>query len=303
MLFMENSEFTYFAYQVFKTFKNATEEIEQFILDHDRDEQVIAIYAFEATNDEIRDWFMYHCPFAYDCYSGYDVFEKSGAYALLKNRVPLTEKQFHEISSMLAEFDLDCEWSPALLHYKDYEELVDDYLDEVERMPLELSDLKGLAQVYIVMEAIKNEPLLKKCQNLVDGKKVRDVLADALGHTNGYGVARRFHIPYEKAMAEAISSHWDEYFYRGEEFYVNHPEALEYIIPMVREEMEVHHNYVPFMLIADGLHDRLDFCKDLVQEALESGDDGAVNEARWVLSNWQDIREGKHIFVRLGFDY
>lgn len=92
MLFMENSEFTYFAYQVFKTFKNATEEIEQFILDHDRDEQVIAIYAFEATNDEIRDWFMYHCPFAYDCYSGYDVFEKSGAYALLKNRVPLTEK-------------------------------------------------------------------------------------------------------------------------------------------------------------------------------------------------------------------
>lgn len=299
-LFMNTHVFAYFALLGFRTFEHANQEIMQFIKNDDsiyQEKSSYAIRAFEVKTEEEKAWLMFECPYLSQC--EYDIFVKSGAYALLQDRTPLTEKQFHHITGMLytgGDFE-----ASTFTHI-----LSDDVLgflfDEATRLPLTSNDLKYLVEVKESLESHHPGHLEEKMHTFFTSAKVMEVIEEALMHGKGYGVARRLHIPYEQKMADVVSSDWDEYFYKGKKFYWNHPEALDYIIPMVRKEVMENGDFGPFYIISNGLSYRPGLAEDVVQKALECEDQFIADRAKLVLHCWEKAKEGTLTRSRIGYD-
>lgn len=131
----------------------------------------------------------------------------------------------------------------------------------------------------------------EKFQPFFESKMIRDAVEDALDHAQGYGAAIKLHIPYEEKMAQTISSDWDKYFFKGRRFYINHPEALDAIMPIVKKEAFENYDFYPFIIVSMGLGYRPGFYEDVVQKALTSGDENAADYAKSVLHHWERRRK------------
>ena len=170
------------------------------------------------------------------------------------------------------------------------------------RLPLTLADLKHLVEVKERLKTYHLGVLEEKMNTFFNSKAVMDVIDDALLHGKGYGVAKKLQIPYKQKMADVISSDWDEYFYKGKKFYWNHPEALDYIIPMVRKEAIENDDFEPFYIISNGLSYRPGLAEDVVQKALQCENDSIVERAELVLHCWEKAKKGTLTRTRIGYE-
>lgn len=291
-LFMEVEDFTYFALLAFKTFGHVNQEIMAFIKNDDsiyHEKRDYGIRLLDVKTAEEREWLMYECPYSSSCEG--KIFVESGAYSLLKNHTPLTEKQFHAIGSMLNTY-YEFGVSSIIVSFDNYADLVAFYIEEAKRMTLTLRDVKNLVEVKEAIERDDPKMYQEKFQPFFESKMIRDAVEDALDHARGYGAAIKLHIPYEEKMAQSISSDWDKYFFKGRRFYINHPEALDAIMPIVKKEAFENNDFYPFIIVSMGLGYRPGFYEDVVQKALTSGDENAADYAKSVLHHWERRRKG-----------